>query len=41
MPEDSDIEIRPVYELEDFGDAYSGDAREVHDRVRERLGKRG
>jgi hypothetical protein len=41
MPEDSDIEIRPVYELEDFGDAYSGDAREVHERVRERLDGRG
>lgn len=40
MQEDSDIEIRQVFELEDFGEAYSGEARDVHERVRERLQER-
>jgi hypothetical protein len=37
MPGESEIEIRPVYEMGDFGEAYSGEAAEVHDRVRDRL----
>jgi hypothetical protein len=37
MPGESEIEIRPVYEMGDFGEAYSGEAAEVPDRVRDRL----
>jgi hypothetical protein len=37
----SEIEIRQVFELEDFGEAYSGEAREVHDRVRDTLAEQG
>jgi hypothetical protein len=37
MPGESEIEIRPVFEMGDFGEAYSGEAAEVHDRVRDRL----
>ena len=41
MEGESEIEIRPVFELEDFGDAYSGEAREVHDRVRDAIQEQG
>jgi hypothetical protein len=41
MDGESEIEIRQVFELEDFGDAYSGEAREVHDRVRDTLAEQG
>jgi hypothetical protein len=37
MDGESEIEIRQVFETDDFGDAYSGEAREVHERVRETL----
>jgi hypothetical protein len=37
MDGESEIEIRPVYELDDFGEAASGEAREVHERVRDAL----
>ena len=36
---DSDIEIRPIYELEDFGDALSPDVREQEERLRKQLGE--
>lgn len=35
MPEDSDIEIRPIYELEDFGDAVTPEVREQEQRLRQ------
>ena len=41
MDGESEIEIRQVFELEDFGEAYSGEAREVHDRVRDTLAEQG
>jgi hypothetical protein len=37
MDGESEIEIRQVFETDDFGDAYSGEAREVHERVRDTL----
>ncbi len=37
MDGESEIEIRQVFENEDFGEAYSGEAREVHERVRDTL----
>ena len=38
MPgEDSDIEIRPLYEVEDFGEAITPEAEEIHGRVRDQL----
>ena len=37
MEGESVIEIRQVFETDDFGDAYSGEAREVHERVRDTL----
>jgi hypothetical protein len=37
---ESVIEIRQVFEPDDFGEAYSGEAREVHERVRDRLAER-
>jgi hypothetical protein len=37
MEGESEIEIRQVFEPEDFGDAYSGEAREVHERVRDTI----
>jgi hypothetical protein len=33
-PEDSTIEIRPIYEMEDFGDALTPELREQEDRLR-------
>ena len=40
MDGESEIEIRQVFENEDFGDAYSGEAREVHERVRDTLAEK-
>lgn len=34
MPEDSEIEIRPLYEAEDFGDALPEEVREQEERFR-------
>jgi hypothetical protein len=31
--EESEIEIRQVFEGEDFGEAYTGEVRELHERV--------
>ena len=38
MPGPSEIEIRPLHEMEDFGDAVSDEARAIQTRLRERLG---
>lgn len=38
MNEDSEIEIRQIYELEDFGDHITPELREQEERLRERLG---
>ena len=37
MPGPSEIEIRPFYEMEDFGEALTPAAAEIHDRVRDKL----
>ncbi|EML1602051.1 YciI family protein [Burkholderia cenocepacia] len=34
MPGDSDIEIRPLFEMEDFGDAFTPELREQEARMR-------
>jgi len=39
MLSDSEIEIRQVFETEDFGDAISPELREQEDRMRARLGQ--
>ena len=36
-PSDSEIEIRPIYELEDFGAALSPDVREQEERLRKQI----
>jgi hypothetical protein len=36
----SEIEIRPFYEMADFGDAISPEAERIHDGVREKLANR-
>ena len=35
MPGPSEIEIRPVYEMADFGEALTPEVAELHERVRE------
>lgn len=37
MLEDSDIDIRPVFEMEDFGDALTPELREQEERQREAI----
>jgi len=37
MPGDSEIEIRRVFEAEDFGEAFTPELREQEDRLREQL----
>ena len=37
MEGESEIEIRQVFEPDDFGEAATGEAREVHERVRDAL----
>ncbi|MEZ0283777.1 MAG: YciI family protein [Thermoleophilia bacterium] len=37
MEGESEIEIRQVFEPDDFGEAYSGEARDVHERVRDAI----
>jgi hypothetical protein len=39
MPEDSEIEIRPFYEAEDFGDAVTPEIREQEARLREKIAR--
>lgn len=38
MIEDSDIDIRPVFEMEDFGDAMTPELVEREEKLREKLG---
>jgi hypothetical protein len=40
MPGPSEIEIRPVFELADFGEAVTPDVAELHDRNREKVAGR-
>ena len=37
MPSDSEIEIRPLYEAEDFGEAFTPELREQEDELRRQL----
>ncbi|HYE24270.1 MAG TPA: YciI family protein [Clostridia bacterium] len=37
MPGPSEIEIRPLYEMADFGEALTPEGAELHDRTREKL----
>jgi hypothetical protein len=39
MPTESEIEIRPVYENDDFGDALTPELREAEERLRARTGE--
>lgn len=39
MPEDSEIEIRPLFEAEDFGEAYTPELRAQEDRLRAEVNK--
>ncbi len=39
MPGPSELEIRPLYEAEDFGDAFTPELREQEQRLRDRLGE--
>ena len=41
MNEDSDIEIRPVFEPEDFGEAFTPELQEDWQRLQAESGKRG
>ncbi len=36
MPGPSEIEIRPLYEMADFGEALTPEVKELHDRTREK-----
>jgi hypothetical protein len=37
MPGDSDLEIRPIFEAEDFGEALTPELREQEERLRRQL----
>lgn len=37
MPGDSDIEIRPIYAMEDFGEAFTPELREQEERLQQEL----
>lgn len=39
MLEDSDIDIRPVFEMEDFGEEFTPELREQEDKLREQIAK--
>jgi len=39
MMEDSDIDIRPVFEMEDFGEEFTPELREQEDRLRAEISK--
>lgn len=39
MMEDSDIDIRPVFEMEDFGEEFTPELREQEDKLREQIAK--
>lgn len=40
MPGPSELEIRPLFEMADFGDALTPDVAELHDRNREKVAGR-
>jgi hypothetical protein len=40
MPGPSEIEIRPIYDIADFGDAVTPEVAALHDRTREKTAKR-
>jgi len=40
MPGPSEIEIRPVFEAADFGEAMTPEVAELHDRIREKVAGR-
>lgn len=40
MPGPSEIEIRPFYEMEDFGEVISPEAAAIHERNRENIARR-
>ncbi|HYF23992.1 MAG TPA: YciI family protein [Caulobacteraceae bacterium] len=40
MPGESEIEIRQVFEAEDFGEAFTPELREQEERLREQLGEK-
>ena len=40
MPGPSEIEIRPLYEMADFGEALTPEVAELHERTREKAAKR-
>lgn len=40
MPEESELEIRPVFEAEDFGEEFTPEAREQEDRLRAQMEER-
>src|SRR5215211_6008954 len=39
MPGPSEIEIRPLYEMADFGEALTPEVAELHERTREKAGR--
>ena len=39
MPGPSEIEIRPLYEMADFGEAVTPEVAELHERVRDKAGR--
>ncbi len=39
--ESDEVELRPIFEAEDFGEAYTPDLREQEDRLREMVAKQG
>ena len=41
MPGDSEIEIRQVFEAEDFGEALTPELREQEERLRRQVGEPG
>jgi hypothetical protein len=40
MPGPSEIEIRPVFEADDFGEALTPELREQEDRIRDKAARR-
>jgi hypothetical protein len=40
MPGPSEIEVRPIYEIADFGDAWTPEVAEIHNRNREKVTNR-
>jgi hypothetical protein len=40
MPGPSEIEIRPLYEMADFGDAVTPEVADLHDRIRDKAADR-